>query len=525
MTTAAPMLVRNSAVCEPLRPVLALAGAFALFTLAAHIASSIYGSYLGYGFFRDELYFLVCGHHLDWGYVDQPPLVALQARLAETIFGLTPTGIRILSFAAGGLKVGLTGLLTWQLGGRRVAQMLAMTAAFAAPVFLTVDNYLSMNSWEPCFWMGCMAMVLGIASGTLGERWWLAFGVLGGLGIENKDSTVFFLVALVLGMLLTPQRKLLWSRWVAIAVVVIFLISLPNFWWQLQRHFPTYELLNNIAHSDKNTKLPPLAFLKQQMDMLLIVAAPLWIGGLIWLAVAKKARAWRFVAATYLVFLVLMMAMHAKDYYLAPIYPVLMAAGAVWLTEWRKKNRPALIYAGVLIFFAVIATIPIALTVLPPEKYGPWAAHFGADNKTRTEKFSSPLPQYLSDRFGWEEMAQGFAARYNALPPEERAKTGIFCGNYGEASAVNIFRPKLGLPVAISGHQNYFYWGWNGYTGESMLTLGDNRDDYLKSYAEVIDLGAFEAPWIMDHEHHHYFLLKRRKKTYAAEWSQFKYWY
>ncbi|HEX4319801.1 MAG TPA: glycosyltransferase family 39 protein [Acidobacteriaceae bacterium] len=525
MTTAVQVLNDKLASRDSLRSAMWLAGAFAVVTFALHVASSICGSRLGYGFFRDELYFLVCGHHLDWGYVDQPPLVALQARIAEAVFGLTPTGIRILSFAAGALKVGLTGILAWQMGGRRMAQALAMTAAFAAPVFLITDNYLSMNSWEPCFWMGCTLVVLRIADGSWGPRWWLLFGVLAGLGIENKDSTVFFLVALVLGMLISPQRRLLWSRWIVAAVALIFLISLPNFWWQLQRHFPTYELLNNIAHSDKNTKLPPLAFLKQQLDMLLIVSAPLWIGGLIWLAVAKKARSWRFVAATYLVFLAMMMAMHAKDYYLAPIYPVLMAAGGVWFTEWRKNNRPAMIYVGVLLFFGVIATIPIGLTVLPPEKYGPWAAHFGVDNKTRSEKFSSPLPQYLSDRFGWEEMAQGFAARYNALPPEERAKTGIFCGNYGEASAVNIFGPKLGLPVAISGHQNYFYWGWNGYTGESMLTLGNNRNDYLKSYAEVIDLGAFDAPWIMDHEHLHYFLLKGRKKTYAAEWPEFKYWY
>jgi hypothetical protein len=182
------------------------------------------------------------------------------------------------------------------------------------------------------------------------------------------------------------------------------------------------------------------------------------------------------------------------------------------------------VYCSVLLVALVVITIPIGLTVLPPDQYVRWAEHVGS-NKTRSEKFSSPLPQFLSDRFGWEEMTKGFAERYNALPAEERAKTGIFCGNYGEASAVNVLGAKYGLPVAISGHQNYFYWGWNGYTGESMLTVGDNREDYLKSYAEVIDLGVFNSPWIMDHEHHHYFLLKGRKKSYASEWPEFKYWY
>jgi hypothetical protein len=524
MTTATPLTSTVPASRASFRSAAIVAAGFALVAFALHIVSSIYGSHLGYGFFRDELYFLVCGHHLDWGYVDQPPLVALQARIAEMVFGLSPTGIRILSFAAGAIKVALTGLLTWQLGGARRAQALAMMAALAAPVFLIADNYLSMNSWEPCFWMGCMLVVLRIAEESWSPRWWIAFGALAGLGIENKDSTVFFLVALVLGILLTPQRRLLWSRWVAAAIGVIFLISLPNFLWQWQHHWPTYELLNNVAHSDKNTKLPPLAFLLQQASMMLIFSAPLWIGGLIWLGFAKRAKTWRFVAATYLIFLAMMMAMHAKDYYLAPIYPVLLAAGAVGFVQLLRWTWPAYAYAVVIAVFMVVAAIPIGLTVFAPDRYNAWAAHFGA-NKTRTEKYSSPLPQFLSDRFGWEEMAQGFAARYNALPPEERAKTGIFCGNYGEASAVNVFGPKYGLSIAISGHQNYFYWGWHGDTGESMLTLGHNRQDYTDNYEEVTDLGAFDAPWIMDHEHLHYFLLKHRKKSYASEWPEFKYWY
>jgi Dolichyl-phosphate-mannose-protein mannosyltransferase len=523
LATTAPDDFQKTTTRDELKPALLLAGLFALVTLALHICASLYGSRLGYGFFRDELYFLVCGHHLDWGYVDQPPLVALQARVAEAVFGLTPTGIRILSFAAGAVKVGLTGMLAWQLGGRRWAQALAMTAALAAPVFLVADNYLSMNSWEPCFWMGCMFVVLRIADGSWSERWWLLFGALAGLGLENKNSMVFFLVALLAGIAISPQRKMLWSRWVGSAVLVTVLVALPNFIWQWQRHWPTYELLNNIAHSDKNTKLPPLGFLRQQVSTMLIFNAPLWIAGVVWLAIAKRAKAWRFAAVTYLVFLAMMMAMHAKDYYLAPIYPVLLAAGAVWVAGLTRRSWTAMAYATVLAAALILITIPIGLTVLAPEKYNVWAAHVGA-NVTRSEKYSSPLPQFLSDRFGWEEMAQGFAARYNALPPEERAKTGIFCGNYGEASAVNVFGPKLGLPVAISGHQNYFYWGWHGYTGEEMLTVGDDRNRYLESYEEVIDLGAFDAPWIMDHEHHHYFLLKHRKKSYESEWAEFKYW-
>jgi hypothetical protein len=501
-----------------------LAALFAVLTFLIHFISSLWGSHLGYGFFRDELYFLVCGHHLAWGYVDQPPLVALQARLAEILFGLSPTGIRILSFAAGGVTVGLTGLLTWQLGGRRTAQVLAMMAVLAAPVFLGTSNYLSMNSFEPCFWMGALLVVLRLADGTASPRSWLLFGLLAGLGIENKHSTVFFLVALLLGLILSPQRRILWSRWCAAGVAVLLLLALPNLIWQWVNHFPTYELLNGVAHSDKNIKLPPLAFLRQQVNMLLIFSAPLWIGGLAWLAFARRAHPWRFVVLTYLLFLGVMMAMHAKDYYVAPIYPVFFAAGAVALGQLTRRNWPPIICTVILGYLLCRATAPIMLTILPPDKYTAYTARFGA-NKAKSEKFTSPLPQYLSDRFGWPQMVEGFAERYNALPPDVRAHTAIFCGNYGEASAVNLLGPKYGLPTAISGHQNYFYWGWNGYTGESVLTLGNDAKDYTDSYAEVVDLGPFDAPWIMDHEHHHYFWLRHRKRPYAADWPQFKFWY
>jgi dolichyl-phosphate-mannose--protein O-mannosyl transferase len=155
-----PILART-----PLRTALLLAAVFAVVTFIVHLANSLWGSRLGYGFFRDVLYFLVCGHHLAWGYVDQPPLVALQACLAETLFGLSPTGARIISFLAGGVTVGLTGLLAWQFGGRRTGQILAMVAVLAAPVFLGTANYLSMNSFEPCFWMGALFVVLRIAGG------------------------------------------------------------------------------------------------------------------------------------------------------------------------------------------------------------------------------------------------------------------------------------------------------------------------------------------------------------------------
>lgn len=507
-----------------LHAALVLAGFFAALTFLVHLGSSLWGAHLGYGFFRDELYFLVCGHHLAWGYVDQPPMVALQARLAELLFGISPTGGRVFSFLAGGVTVGLTGLLTWQFGGSRPAQTLAMTGVLAAPVFLGTSNYLSMNSFEPCFWMGALFLVMRVADGSTSPRAWLLFGLLAGLGIENKHSTVFFLIALLAGLLISPQRHILRSRACAGGVAILMLIALPNFVWEWVHHFPTYEFLNTVEHTDKYLPHSPLVFLYQQVVVLIILAAPVWIGGLVWLGLSRNARAWRFVAITYLIFLGMMIAMRAKHYYVAPICPVLFAAGAVGFAQLVRRSRHVNTYAIVLGLTFVFATGPCTLTILPPNKYHTYTAFFQPDS-VRMEKFSSPLPQVLSDRFGWPQMVEGFAARYKALPPDLRAHTAIFCDNYGEASAVNILGREYGLPTAISGHNNYFYWGWDSYTGDSVLTLGSNREEYTNDYTEVIDLGPSDAQWTMDYEHKHYFWLRGRKRPFAEDWARLKFWY
>ncbi len=95
-----------------------------------------------------------------------------------------------------------------------------------------------MNSFEPCFWMGALLVVLRIAEGSAGPRAWLLFGLLAGLGIENKHSTVFFLVALLVGLLLSPQRRILFSKGCAAGVAVLLLLALPNFIWQWVTSLP-----------------------------------------------------------------------------------------------------------------------------------------------------------------------------------------------------------------------------------------------------------------------------------------------
>jgi 4-amino-4-deoxy-L-arabinose transferase-like glycosyltransferase len=265
--------------------------AMAAVKLAIQIAGNILAQRAGYGIFRDEIYYLICGRHLAFGYVDQPPMVALQARVTDVLFGYDHMwSLRLLSGIAGAAKVFLTGALVWAMGGRRTAAALAMLGVTVAGVFLGIDSYLSMNSFEPVFWLPCALALIRIAqaeslpgSEKIVRNWWIVLGVSAGLGLENKANEVFFLVAVLIALLLTPQRRILASRWFGVAVGIMVALALPNLLWQVHNHWPTLEWLVGISKSNKDVKLPPLKFLLGQMMMLTPWTVFLWLSGVVWL--------------------------------------------------------------------------------------------------------------------------------------------------------------------------------------------------------------------------------------------------
>ncbi|MGH9617936.1 MAG: glycosyltransferase family 39 protein, partial [Acidobacteriaceae bacterium] len=434
---------------EHWRRVWRFALAFAAIKLAIEFIGNIVAQHFGYGIFRDEMYYIVCGRHLAWGYVDQAPMVALQARIAEALFGFHHLALlRLFSALAGAMKVFLTGVLAWLLGGRRMAQAMAMIAVLIAPVYLAIDGFLSMNSFEPVFWMGCVAAILLIVRGG-SPRWWIAFGILGGRGILNKPSIVFFLIALLVALLLTPERKILWSRWTLAAVALIILIALPYILWQIHHQWPTLVWLNNVNHSHKNVQLGPLAFLGAQIMMLNAISIVLLLPGLVWLFAAKSARGFRWIGAMYLLLLATMIHFHAKDYYVAPVYPVLFAAGALaWQQMFSSSRKTAWLTPGWCAVMLVLGaiTLPMGIPVLPPYTWIRYtrALHLTSEN-TETAA-TGPLPQFYADRFGWQAMVAEVSRIYDSLSPADRAKAGIFCQNYGEAGAIDLFGPKYGLP-------------------------------------------------------------------------------
>ncbi len=475
---------------------LAVIVGLSLATLLLHVLADS-----NYGYFRDELYFLACGRHLAWGYVDQPPLIAAIAEFSRWLLGDSLRAIRFFPALAGAAKVLLTGLVTRELGGKRYAQVLACVAVITAPIYLGIDHLLTMNAFEPLFWMGCAYVAIRIIKGG-SPKLWLVFGALAGLGLENKYSMLFFGFAFAVGLLLTPQRKVLRSPWIWIGGAVAFLVYLPNFLWEIRQHWPMFEILNNIQQSNKNTPVNLLSFFLGQLLLMEPLAAPLWLAGLAWFFFSKAGKPFRLLGWTFVVLFATFVLLHGKVYYLAPAYPMLFAAGGIAAEGWIERRRAAWLkpaITGVLIVAGVILA-PFAIPILPVETYIAYQKALHLEPPRTEQHKMGPLPQGYADMFGWPEMVAKVAEVYTKLTPEEKSECAIFAQNYGEAGAVDFFGPKYGLPHALSGHNNYYLWGPDDYSGEVMIVMGDRRE-VLEKYFDHVEFGAvFQNPYVMPYE-------------------------
>ena len=507
-----------SNVQRPGGPVLvaAIASAMLLFRLATAGV---------YGIFVDELYFLACGEHLAWGYVDMPPLTAAQAWVARSLLGGSQFAIRLLPALEMSALVLLVGALVRRLGGGRWAQVTAALATSLAPVLLSFGSILSMNAVEPLVWTGMAYALVRVVHGE--PRWWLAFGAIAGVGLENKDTVLVWGFAVVVALALLPERRLLASRWFLLGGAVALALWLPNLVWMAQHHFPHLEQLANIRRNGRNVALSPLAFVGQQLLLVNPVAAPVWLGGLAWLAAGNAGRQYRALALAYLIALLALTATNGRVYYLASAYPALLAAGCVAFETWLARPRlrwikPA--YAALMALSGAVLA-PMFTPVLPPETLIRYAGAVGVGMPRLENRRSSALPQFFADRFGWPEMAETVAQVYNTLPPAERAKVAIFGQDYGQAGAIDFYGPELGLPKAISGHLTYWYWGPRGATGEVAIVLGDTREAVERLFDSVEEAAQVAHPYSMRSQNFTVYVCRRPKGwTFEQIWPRLKSW-
>ena len=477
-----------------------------------------------YGIFRDELYYLACSQHPGWGYVDQPPMIAWIDWLVRHTLGESLLAIRMVPALAGAALVWLTGKMACEMGGGRFAQALAALGALAAPIYLIMHHWMTMNAFEPLIWMGCIWCVLR-AINTGEARYWLWFGVIAGIGFETKYSIVFLLLGVLAGVVVTPERRFLKSRYLWLGALAAFLIFLPNFIWLVRHNFPFLELMHNIRMTNRDVVRGPVAFIADQAQIMNPILFPLWTGGLVWLFFGRDGRRYRVLGWTYLVMLATFIALKGKNYYVAPVYPMLFAAGAVGFEQItsRRLTWSRWAYAA-LVGIAGALLAPIFAPILSPESFLRYQKALGIEPAKAENQDNGPLPQYFADEFGWEDMVREVARIYHNLPAEEQARTAIFANSYGQAGAVDFFGPKYGLPKVISPHQSYWYWGPRNYTGEIMIVLGSDGSGDRRHFQSVEAAGRVAHPYSRRDEHYTIWLCRGLKWNLQDVWPKTKKW-
>jgi hypothetical protein len=477
-----------------------------------------------YGYFRDEFDYIACGQHLAWGYVDQPPLIPALVRLTQEIFGNSLRSIRLVPALASSALVVLTALIAREFGGRRFALVLSAIAVLIAPMYLSDGSLLTTNCLEPLLWMGCVYFII-LAINRGDPRYWLWFGVVAGIGAEEKYSIGVLGFGIVVGLLLTDKRKYLWNKWLWLGGLAAFLIFLPNLLWNIHYHWPFLQLIHNIRASGRDIQVSPWEYFVQQNVLLDPINAPLWIGGVLALFFWKPLRDYRMFGWCYLACFAAFAFMHGKIYYLAPVYPMLLAAGAGAVDRAIDYMRQAWLKPALALVFIAIGAwfAPLVIPVFSIEHFITYMHQLPIKiPKTENNQIGAVLPQYYADQFGWKEMAADVAEVYKSLPPEERAKTAIIGNNYGESGAIDFFGPKYGLPKSIGVHQSYWLWGPRNYTGESMIVLGDNRESLASKCASIQEFDFVYSPYAM--EHNPIFVCHGLKWNLQEIWPKLKKW-
>lgn len=490
-----------------------------------------------YGYFRDALYFLACSHHLAFGYVDLPPLIPFVAWIARHTLGTSLYALMFWPALAGAGRILLTAAFARELGAKRFAVALAAALAATPAVWWVIDHQFSMNAFEPLFWTGCAYVIVRMIH-TQNTRLWLAFGVVAGLGLENKYSIAVFALALLLGLLPTEQRKLLFTPWLFAGGAVALLIFLPNLIWNVQHHWPFLELMHNIRVTGKDIAYPPAAYFAQQIMMMNPFSFPFWFGGLIFYFFSRAAKSFRPFGWAFLLTFAFFLVSHGKDYYSAPAYPILLAVGAVAAEhllshpiEQQAKGQPSR-WRAVLkpVCFTWLAVgialpLPLVLPVLPLDALVRYQSRSRLEPKPTERSFvGTVLPQYYADEMPWQEQVAAVARVYHALSPEEQAKTAIFCDNYGQAAAIDFFGSHYELPKAISGHQNYFLWGPRNYTGELVIVVGVREADARKEFASVEVAATLDIPYAYAYETRPILVCRGLKGNLQALWPRVKTW-
>jgi hypothetical protein len=466
----------------------------ALLQLVLHVATN--GTY---GIFRDEYYYLACASRPDWGYVDHPPLSIWILSVWRAIFGASVHSIRLLPALCGSALILLTGATAARLGGGRWAQLVAGAGSGIGAAGLVICGFYSMNCFDFLFWIGAYYLVIGIARDDDASGWpWL--GLLLGVGLMNKVGLLVFGVSLALGLVATRLRRHLLDRRLYLAGALALLFLLPYLLWNQAHDWPTLEFIEN-AKRYKIAEIPPLGFFAENVLEANPVTLPLWLGGLGWLLAAPSARRFRIVALIFVATWVLLVLQKSKPYYFATSIPVMLAAGGVAWERWTAGRRWCwarwVMAASLLAGMAVFA--PLGLPLLAPERLDAYQRKLGIVPNTGEVGHDAALPQYFSDRLGWDELARAVARVHASLPEEERRRALVLGRNYGHSGALEYWSDRYDLPPVYGRHNNYWLWGPPALDERGVvLLINFDPADAGKLFEQVEIATVVETRWAQE---------------------------
>lgn len=424
-----------------------------------------------YGYHRDELYFIACGHRLAWGYPDQPVLTPLLARLMTEISSTSLVVLRLPSDLAAAVTVFVTGLTARELGFERPVQVLASAAMALSSLLLATGHLLStstfnLTAWTVVIWLGLRALRSG------DDRWWLLAGVFTGLGLFDSDLMFFLAVAVLLGLLVVGPRRLLVSPWLIAGVAVALAMWAPYLVWQAHHGWPEFAIARSIANGGSGTSAPRAAFLPEQFLLAGPWLSPFLVAGVVVLCRRRELRwAWPFLVA-FAVLIVVFLVTDGKPYYLGGMFPLLFAAGADAIWAWGRRGQVRRRAVGIaLLGVFSLPDIVITLPVVPVSVL----------HKTPIVAINYDAGETI----GWPAYVAEIAQVYRRVPLSERAGAIVLASNYGEAGAVERYGAPQGLPT-VYGVQNAFWlWGPPPPTTRAAIAVGFTRSQLTPIFRNV----------------------------------------
>lgn len=461
-----------------------------------------------YGFHRDELLHLSVSEHLDWGYYEFPPFIAIVGKLSYLLFNYSLTGTRLFPTLAGITILVLCCLMAKELGGKTRAIFFSGICILAFVPFYRNHTLFQPVAFDQLFWTaGFYFLIKYINSQHKKHLLWV--GCILGLGLLNKYTMLVWAFGIFTGIVLF-KTQLLKNKWLYISGILSFLIFLPNILWQMQHDFPLIRHMQKLKEKQLD-QLNTWTFLFEQAEIVpLFIMFLCGLGGFLFL---KKLQKYRFVGVAALVIFITMWLLKSKTYYVFSLYPVVFAAGTVTI-EYLLRKRPNWVYvAAAFIMLPMIYFIPEATPILPIETHIQYKA-------IQPENGRYQLTGDYADMFGWEEQVKLVDSVYQTLTLKEQQNCTLWAENYGEAGALKILGKKYNLPNPVSRHGSFWQWGYGNKTSEVWISIGNEKPSVMHVFEEVTLIKTIYHPYAIDEENQIPLYLCKKPKINIHQWWQ-----